>query len=268
MSFDGFPHDSFKRPLFLRPTIRPILYQSHFCPHLRSRHESKSTAFSTTSIRVPFVSSIRAPRIPSIKVPRIPSIKEPRIPSIKSPSIPHRVVPGTTRYTSSGEHQDKKQTGSAWLNSRDQYPASRNGALSLVHHDESPMVLGPALQVRPESESVSSSEGYCGRSICSPRCLAGYSSQGCTTDLLSTEYTMSFPDWPLVFDTDGSNGRSVDDSTIKGTTSAAIPVAHVAMAAPVPSPLGFRQSENGLSVSLGCTRSSYAGSSTIATGGK
>ena len=78
------------------------------------------------------------------------------------------------------------------------------------------------------------------------------------------------PDWPLVFvsDTNGSKGRSVDDSTIRGTTSAATPIAHVAMVAPVPSPLGFRQSENSPSVSLGCTRSSFAGASTIAIGGK
>jgi hypothetical protein len=63
-------------------------------------------------------------------------------------------------------------------------------------------------------------------------------------------------------------GWSVDDSTIRGITSAAIPVAHVAMAAPVPSPLGFRQSEDSPSVSFGCTRSSFEGASTIAIGGK
>ena len=79
---------------------------------------------------------------------------------------------------------------------------------------------------------------------------------------------MSFADWPLVFDTNGSKGRSVDDSTITGTTSTAIPVAHATMAAPVTSRVGLRQSENGPSVSFGCTRSSFEGASTIAIGGK
>lgn len=260
MSFDGFPHDSFYGPLFFRPTLRPVLYQSHFCSHLRSPHESKTTASFTTSTRVPFV--------PSVKAPRISSIKAPRILSIKAPAIPHRVIPGTTRYTSSGGDQEKKQTGSAWLNSRDEYPTSRNGVQLPVHHDESSLALGPRLQVRQEFESVSNPEGHCGRVICSPRYLTGSPSQGCTTDLLGTEYTISSPGWHLVLDTDGSKRRSVDDSTTKGTTSAATPVAHVARAAQVPSSLGFRESGNGLSVSSDCTGSSYAGVSTIATDGK
>lgn len=79
---------------------------------------------------------------------------------------------------------------------------------------------------------------------------------------------MSFPGWPLVFDTDGSKRRSVDDSTTEETTSAATPIPHAARAAPVPSSLGFRASENGLFVSSGCTGSSYAGASTIANDGK
>lgn len=274
MSFDGFPHDSFDRPLFLRPTIRPILYQSHFCPRLCSRHRSKSTVFFKTSIGAPFVSnigvpfipSIRTPRIPSIKAPRIPSIKAPRIPNIKATSIPHCIIPGTTRYIPPGERQDKKQTGSAWLNSRDEYSVSRNESLSPVHLDDSPMVLGPALRLPQESESVSSSGSHCRRVICAQCCLAGYPSQGCATKPLSTEYTTSVPHLPLVFDTDRSKGGSVDDSTIERTTPAAIPVTHVAMGGAVPLPLGFRQCENGLSVSFGCTRSSYA--RTGATGGK
>ena len=284
MSFDGFPRDSFDSTLSLRPTIQPTLYRGHLSPHYRFRHESKSKAFFRTSISVPFVSSIRAPRIlsikaphipsikaphlPSIKAPYIPSIKAPRLPSIRAPSIPRRAIPETTRYVSPGEHQDDIQTTSASRNGRDGHPTSKNGVLLPVHHNGSPMVLGPALQMRQESGSVSRSEGHCGRVICSPGCLAGNSSQGCTTDLLSKAYTMSFLDWPLVSNTNGSMGRSVDDSTIRGTTSAAIPVAHVAMAAPVPSPLGFRQGAKSPSVSFGCTRSSFARASTIAIGGK
>jgi hypothetical protein len=204
---------------------------------------------------------LRVPSMPSIRAPHIPSVKAPRVPSIKTPSIPHRIIPGTTRYTSPGRYQGKKQTGN-------EYPISRNVNLLPGLYDGSSMALRPTLQVRQESESVSSSEGHCVRMICSPPYLARYPSQGCITDLLSTEYTMSFPDWPLVLDTDGSKRRSADDSTMKGTTSATTAVAHVAMVALVSSPLEYRQCGNGLPVSSGCTESSHAEASTISTGGK